>query len=212
MGFSIIPVILCGGSGSRLWPLSRESYPKQFLSLNSANKKSLLQNTYQRISSLKNISNPILVCNEKHRFIAAEQMREINVKPHSIILEPFGKNTAPAITIAALKALKIEDDPILLVLSSDHEIKKIEKFLEVISLAIDYALSNKLITFGIVPTSPEVGYGYIKSETPFDTDHIKGNKIEKFIEKPDLATARSLIKNKHYTWNSGMFMFKAKTI
>ena len=212
MNNPIIPVILCGGAGTRLWPLSRASYPKQFLSLNSYNKKSLLQNTYQRISELENIKMPILVCNEEHRFIVAEQMREIDVKPNSIILEPFGRNTAPAITIAALKALEIEEDPILLVLSSDHEIKNNKRFLDVIIKGIDYALKDKLITFGIIPSSPEVGYGYIKSERPFNSSNIEGHKIFKFIEKPDLETAKSFIQDKCYTWNSGMFMFKAKKI
>ncbi len=120
---SIIPVILCGGSGTRLWPLSRGSYPKQFLPLISDNKKSLLQNTQERISSIKNLLEPILICNEDHRFIVAEQMREINIKPYSILLEPFGRNTAPAIALAAMKALENQSNPILLILSSDHEIK-----------------------------------------------------------------------------------------
>ena len=209
---SIITIILCGGSGTRLWPLSRSSYPKQFLSLNSQNKKSLLQNTYLRISGFKGIKKPILVCNEDHRFIAAEQMREIDIIPNSILLEPFGRNTAPAITTAALKSLEIDEDPVLLVLSSDHEIKDSKQFLKVIEKGINHSINNKLITFGIVPSSPEIGFGYIKSESPFDTSLIKGEKIEEFIEKPNLELAEKLIKDKHYTWNSGMFMFKAKTI
>ena len=212
MNNSIIPVILCGGAGTRLWPLSRASYPKQFLSLNSYNEKSLLQNTYKRISELDNIQMPIIICNEDHRFIVAEQMREINIKPNSIILEPFGRNTAPAITMAALKSLEIEEDPILLVLSSDHEIKNNNRFLDVLIKGIDYALEDKLITFGIIPTSPEVGYGYIKSEKPFNSSIIEAHKIYKFIEKPDLETAKTFIQNKCFTWNSGMFMFKAKNI
>ena len=125
----ILPIILCGGSGSRLWPLSRQSFPKQFLTLNLTNNKSLLQRTQLRMRKLKNIQNPILICNEEHRFIAAEQMREINVKPSSIILEPFGRNTAPAITIAALKALENFNDVHLLVLSSDHQIENETKFI-----------------------------------------------------------------------------------
>ena len=212
MNNSIIPVILCGGAGTRLWPLSRASYPKQFLSLNSYNEKSLLQNTYKRISELDNIQMPIIICNEDHRFIVAEQMREINIKPNSIILEPFGRNTAPAITMAALKSLEIEEDPILLVLSSDHEIKNNKRFLDVLIKGIDYALEDKLITFGIIPSSPEVGYGYIKSEKPFNSSIIEAHKIYKFIEKPDLETAKTFIQNKCFTWNSGMFMFKAKNI
>ena len=139
--FSIIPVILCGGSGSRLWPLSRESFPKQFLSISSNTGKSLLQSTYQRIKNLKGLKEPILVCNEEHRFIVAEQMREINIKPSSILLEPFGRNTAPAITIAALKALEYEEDPILLILASDHNFRSTENFNQVIRKSVSTAQS-----------------------------------------------------------------------
>ena len=153
---SIIPVILCGGTGSRLWPLSRESYPKQFLSLKKEEKFSLLQNTIKRISTLKNLKKPILVCNEEHRFIVAEQMRELNIDEFIILLEPFGRNTAPAITLAALRSLEIEEDPILLVLSSDHEIKENEQFIRVINMGLKFAEMDKLVTFGF-PKS-EIGY------------------------------------------------------
>ena len=139
----LIPVILCGGSGTRLWPLSRESFPKQYLSLNFNENKSLLQKTYERIKSLKNIKRPILVCNTDHRFIVAEQMKEIRVKPQTILLEPFGRNTAAAIALSALTALEKEIDPTLIVLSSDHEIKDTEKFLQVINYGIDYILNNQ---------------------------------------------------------------------
>ena len=209
---SIIPIILCGGSGTRLWPLSRESFPKQFLSIDSENNNSMLQRTLLRISNLKNIKSPILICNEKHRFIVAEQMREIKVKDFSIILEPFGRNTAPAITIAALKAQGIDDDSILLVLSSDHQIIKQEKFLDVLQLGTEYADKDRLVTFGIVPTSAETGYGYIKASNPFNSDQLEGASIEKFFEKPDLKTAKKFILDKRFTWNSGIFMFKTKTI
>ena len=208
---SIFPLILCGGSGSRLWPLSRESYPKQFLSIKKEDKFSLLQKTIQRILNLKNIKKPILACNEEHRFIVAEQMRELNIEDFVILLEPFGRNTAPAITIAALKSLEIEEDPILLVLSSDHEINNIENFLKVVDIGLKFAEKNKLVTFGVVPTSPEIGYGYIKAEKPFGNE-TEGLKIESFIEKPDRETAQKLIKDNRYTWNSGMFMFKSKEI
>ena len=207
----IVPIILCGGSGLRLWPLSRESYPKQFLCLNKENKFSLLQNTIKRISSLKNLKKPILVCNEEHRFIVAEQMREINIDDFIILLEPFGRNTAPAITLAALKSLELDEDPTLLVLSSDHEIKNTKKFLEVIDMGLKYSQINKLVTFGVIPKSPEIGYGYIKAKKPFE-DKIEGLNIESFIEKPDKETAQKLIKDNRFTWNSGMFMFKSKEI
>ena len=208
---SIVPLILCGGSGTRLWPLSRESYPKQFLSIKKEDKFSLLQKTIQRIQSLKNIKKPILVCNEEHRFIVAEQMRELNIKDFIILLEPFGRNTAPAITIAALKSLEIEEDPTLLVLSSDHQIDDTEKFLDKVNIGLNFSSKNKLVTFGVVPKKPEIGYGYIKSKEPF-INNLDGFEIECFIEKPDLETAKNLIKDKRFTWNSGIFIFKSKEI
>ncbi len=207
----IIPVILCGGSGSRLWPLSRESFPKQYLSL-TENNKSLLQNTMERINPLSNLLNPILICNEEHRFIVAEQMREINTTPLSILLEPFGRNTAPAITLSAIKALEQDNEAILLILSSDHEIKNIDKFINVINRGLVYAEEGKLVTFGVIPTNPETGYGYIKADSPFLNEEIIGKKIKEFTEKPDLETASKFIKDKRYTWNSGIFIFQAKLI
>ncbi len=213
MVLKIVPVIMCGGSGSRLWPLSRKSFPKQFLSL-SDNKKSLLQNTQLRLKNLNNLNEPILICNEEHRFIVAEQMRDIKIKPFSILLEPFGRNTAPAITIAALKALELKDDPdpVLLILSSDHEIKDTRSFLEVINYGVEFAKKDKIVTFGIPPNSPHTGYGYIKSEKPFEKNIISGSNILKFVEKPNLETAKEFLKDKRFSWNSGIFMFKAKTI
>mgnify|MGYP001222307128 CR=1 FL=1 len=208
---SIIPLILCGGSGTRLWPLSRESFPKQFLSIKKGKKLSLLQETIKRISNLKNLKKILLVCNEEHRFIVAEQMRELNVDEFIILLEPFGRNTAPAITVAALKSIELEEDPTLLVLSSDHEINNTNQFLHVVNLGLKFAQKNKLVTFGVVPTSPEVGYGYIKASKPFG-NKIEGFDIESFIEKPDFKTAQELIEDNKYTWNSGIFMFKAKEI
>ena len=208
---AIIPVILCGGTGSRLWPLSRESYPKQFLSLINKNELSLLQATQERIKNLENLRNPILICNEEHRFLVAEQMRQINIIPSSILLEPFGRNTAPAITLAALKSLEIEENPTLLILSSDHIIGNQKEFLKVIKSGIEYSKNGRLVTFGVVPDSPETGYGYIKSKEPLDSN-IKGSNIESFIEKPNLNKANQLIKDKRYTWNSGMFLFEANLI
>ncbi len=209
---SILPVILCGGSGSRLWPLSRKSFPKQFLSISSDSGKSLLQNTYQRIKPLKGLKEPILICNEEHRFIVAEQMREINIKPLSILLEPFGRNTAPAVTLAALKSLEFEEDVNLLVLSSDHIIGNEEQFLKVVNSGLEYSNKGKLVTFGVIPEEPDTGYGYIKSAEPLEDSGIKGSRIDGFVEKPNLTTANELIKDKRYTWNSGMFLFKANII
>ena len=209
---SIIPVILCGGTGSRLWPLSRKSYPKQFLSISSVSSQSLLQNTYERIKNLKGLKEPILICNEEHRFIVAEQMREINIKPRSILLEPFGRNTAPAVTLAALISKEFEKDAQLLILSSDHIIEDEKQFLKVINAGIKYANEGRLVTFGVIPDEPSTGYGYIKSAEPLEESEIKGSSIESFIEKPNLITAKELIKDKKYSWNSGMFLFKANAI
>ena len=153
-----------------------------------------------------------MVCNEDHRFLVAEQLREINIIPSSILLEPVGKNTAPAIALSAIKALEIEEDPILLVLSSDHEINNEKRFKEVVELGLDFASNNRLVTFGVVPSKPETGYGYIKAEKPFLPNKIEGQNIEEFIEKPNLLTAKEYLKDMRFTWNSGIFMFKAKTI
>ena len=207
----IVPVILCGGIGSRLWPLSRESFPKQFISIFSEN-KSLLQSTVERSRFIKNIENPILICNEAHRFIVAEQMREINIKPQSILLEPFGRNTAPAITLAALKSKEVYENPTILVLSSDHVFNNKKSFLESINSGIKYSDNGNLITFGVNPNSPHTGYGYIESENPLDINKIKGERIIKFIEKPSFDYAKELIKDKRYSWNSGIFLFKSNTI
>ena len=148
----VLPVILCGGQGTRLWPLSRKSFPKQFLSLNNSNKKSLLQNTQVRLEGIKDLIEPILICNSEHRFIVAEQMRDINVTPKSIILEPFGRNTAPAILVAAFKSLEIEDNPHLLVLSADHQINNDKAFRDLIEIGKKYSTNNKLVTFGVIPS------------------------------------------------------------
>ncbi len=154
---AIIPVILCGGSGTRLWPLSRESYPKQFLALDSRSKKTLLQQTYERLIGLEGLENPILICNEDHRFIVAEQFREINTHPQAIILESIGRNTAPAVAVAALKAIALGQDPLLLILAADHLIQNIIEFKKVIQSAKTYANQGRLVTFGIVPKSVENG-------------------------------------------------------
>ena len=209
--YKILPVILAGGSGSRLWPLSRDNFPKQYIALSHNNELSQIQCTLKRINNLKNIFEPLIICNEEHRFLVAEQCREINIKPSSIILEPFGRNTAPAITLAAIKATKNNKDSILLVLSADHEIKNINNFLNTIKKGIKYANENKLVTFGIVPKSPETGFGYIQSTKPIIGKN-EASKIDKFIEKPNLETAKRFILDERFTWNSGIFMFKASRI
>jgi len=212
----IIPIILAGGTGSRLWPLSRESFPKQFLELINEDKNTLLQTTYKRIENLGNITRPIIICNEEHRFIVGDQMRQINIEPLAIILEPARRNTAPAITVAALKALQIfreeDTDPILLILSSDHYIKEVSKFTQSIKYSIDKAKDGELFIFGVVPRFPATGYGYIKSVIELEEGKLDALKVEKFIEKPNKEKAKSLFENKKYSWNSGMFVFRANSI
>tara|TARA_B100000989_G_scaffold296542_1_gene280006 strand:+ start:1166 stop:2599 length:1434 start_codon:yes stop_codon:yes gene_type:complete len=208
----VIPVILCGGSGSRLWPLSRESYPKQYLSLIKDSKSSLLQKTIKRINKVKNIIPPIIICNEEHRFIVLNQLRQINVEPIAIILEPVGRNTAPAIAISALQAIKKYHNPKLLVLAADHEIKNKDGFINTIENGIHYSNLDFLVTFGIVPTRPETGYGYIEVKEYIPSNTSKGYPIKKFVEKPNLETAKRFIEEKRFLWNSGMFLFKAETI
>ena len=208
----VVPIILCGGKGTRLWPLSRESYPKQFLSILSDQDKSLLQQTQERISDLEDVENPIIICNEDHRFLVAEQMRAIGVKPKAIILEPEGRNTAPAIALGAIKAFQDNQNSLLLVLSADHIIKDISIFKKVLKEGFKQAKENNLITFGIVPNKPETGYGYIESEVYLDIENIKASKIKKFIEKPNIETAKKLVASNRCTWNSGMFIFKTQLI
>ena len=208
----IIPIILCGGSGTRLWPLSRSSYPKQFLAVNEKSKNTFIQETFLRLKNINNIQQPILICNEEHRFIAAEQIREINVEPKSIILEPFGRNTAPAIALGTIKAMDYDNDPLILVLPADHLIDDLDKFTEVINEGVKYAENNNIVTFGIPPNSPETGFGYIEAEDPLDKEEIKGVKIKKFIEKPDKKTAEKLFINEKYFWNSGIFLMKANFV
>ncbi|MEZ5576910.1 MAG: mannose-1-phosphate guanylyltransferase/mannose-6-phosphate isomerase [Candidatus Competibacteraceae bacterium] len=201
----IVPVILSGGSGTRLWPLSREAYPKQFLPLVDQN--TMLQNTALRLAGLADVAAPLVVCNQEHRFMVAEQMRSAGVRPAAVVLEPVGRNTAPAVAVAALHAQGAGDDPILLVLPSDHVIADIAGFQAAVRRVVPHAEAGRLITFGIVPTAPESGYGYIKAGTPLDDSGI--GVVERFVEKPDVATAQTYLESGHYYWNSGMFMFRA---
>ncbi len=214
--YKIIPIILAGGTGTRLWPLSRKSFPKQFLNLLNDDKYTMLQKTYKRIENLDDISRPIIICNEEHRFIVGHQMKEINIEPLEILLEPEGRNTTPAITIAALRALDIFKDtniePILLILSSDHQIEDIDNFQLAIKSSIDSALKDNLMIFGVTPTYPATGYGYIKSDKELDHDEYTPSMVNKFIEKPDEKTAQYFARDKKYVWNSGMFVFKATAI
>ncbi|MFW1691358.1 mannose-1-phosphate guanylyltransferase/mannose-6-phosphate isomerase [Acinetobacter ursingii] len=204
MTAQILPIIMAGGNGTRLWPLSRTQYPKQFLKL-SPDGYTLLQATLLRLKSL-NCAEPILICNEEHRFLAAEQMREIGVSG-KIILEPEGKNTAPAIALAALYHSKCTDNQnaIMLVLAADHVITNQSQLEQSIAQAIELAKLNKLVTFGIVPSHAETGYGYIEK----GQKELNGFVVERFVEKPDTVTAQQYLDCKRFLWNSGMFMFKA---
>jgi mannose-1-phosphate guanylyltransferase/mannose-6-phosphate isomerase len=203
----ITPVILSGGSGTRLWPLSRKEYPKQYLPLVGCN--TMLQETILRLSGLDNLADPIIVCNADHRFLVAEQCQQIDIKNPTILLEPVGRNTAPAIAAAALQSHQTSDDTVLLVLSADHVIQDIDAFHEAINIASKQAQEGKLATFGIVPTDANTGYGYIKS-SKINTD--SAYKVEEFVEKPDLETAEKYLDQGNHLWNSGMFMFKADTL
>ncbi|MGR9051361.1 MAG: mannose-1-phosphate guanylyltransferase/mannose-6-phosphate isomerase [Gammaproteobacteria bacterium] len=197
----MIPVILSGGSGTRLWPLSRGQYPKQFLPL--VTEKTMIQETILRLNGLSGLQPPVAVCNEDHRFMMAEQLWEIGVKPAAIFLEPMGKNTAPAVAIAALSA---EPEDVLLILPADHVIVDHASFHKAVIEAERQAVQGNLVTFGIVPTEPETGYGYIKRTSKKSGDAFV---VDAFVEKPDLDKARQYLASGDYLWNSGMFVFKA---
>lgn len=207
---NIIPVILLGGSGTRLWPVSRKNHPKQFLNL--MGDQTLLQATLSRLDGVEDLDSSIVLCNETHRFTTAEQLTEMNRELGDIILEPVGKNTAPAVAIGALRALQKHDDALLLVLPADHVIHDTAAFHAAIETASAAAMNDNLVTFGIVPSKPETGYGYVKrGEAVNDSSLLNGSlyKVAEFVEKPDLATAESYVNSGDYYWNSGMFLFKA---
>ncbi len=208
----LIPLILSGGSGTRLWPLSRELYPKQLLPL--VGERTMLQETAERVIGLPDLAQPIVVCNESHRFMVAEQMREQGSTPQAIILEPVGRNTAPAVAVAALVAIDRarkskaggDADPILLVLPADHVIRDVKAFQAAVAVGCVEAAAGKLVTFGVVPDRPETGYGYIRRAQGAGPAYA----VQQFVEKPDVATAHSYVDSGEYYWNSGMFMFRAR--
>ncbi len=197
------PVVLAGGTGSRLWPKSRAALPKQFLSLTSDH--TMLQDTILRLPTEK-MELPLFICNEDHRFLAAEQLRVADIDYDSIILEPVGRNTAPAIALAALRAVQQGEDPVLLILAADHLIADHNAFHTAVEKATLLAEQGKLVTFGVVPTEAHTGYGYIKSG---ESVNEIGFEVAQFVEKPNLATAQQYLESGDYYWNSGMFMFKA---
>lgn len=203
----IVPVILSGGSGTRLWPLSRSKYPKQFLHLVGNN--TMLQETILRLEGISILTDPIIVCNIDHRFIVKEQLQQIKVDNPTILLEPAGRGTSAAITAAALYSQSKYNDAVLLILSADHMIQEIEAFHNAIDIAIIEAQKEKLVIFGVTPDSPKINYGYIKfsalkSQLSFE--------VEQFTEKPDLETAKRFVTEGNYLWNSGMFVFSPKTL
>ena len=205
----LVPVILSGGSGTRLWPLSREMYPKQLLSL--VNERTMLQDTALRLVGMADVARPVVVCNEQQRFMVAEQLSLVGIDPQSILLEPIGRNTAPAVAVAAMAAMAGEGsdpsgDPLLLILPADHVIRDVGAFQAAVVKALPAAKAGKLVTFGVVPTHPETGYGYIR----------KGRgpgavvPVAEFVEKPDAARAAQFVASGEYLWNSGMFLFSAR--
>jgi mannose-1-phosphate guanylyltransferase/mannose-6-phosphate isomerase len=203
---ALIPVVLSGGSGTRLWPLSRELYPKQLLPLLGAH--TMLQDTMLRLAGL-NAEAPLVVCNEAHRFLVAEQLRVLGTAAQGILLEPEGRNTAPAIALAALAAVAAgKGEALLLVLPADHVIRDIAAFQQAVQTAVVAAKAGRLVTFGIVPKSPETGYGYIRRGAPFPGGGSW--RIDRFVEKPERARAEEFLASGDYYWNSGMFVFGAR--
>ncbi len=201
----LIPVILSGGSGNRLWPLSRDIYPKQLLNL--VGEKTLLQQTALRAAQLSQTTAPLIICNQAHRFMVAEQLAAIDMHPANILLEPVGKNTAPAIAIAALEAMRIDKEALLLVLPADHLMNDHKVFQAAVDQALTIANQDYLVTFGVQPTHPETAYGYIEAGAPLSD---AASSIAQFVEKPDLEKAKTYIADPNYLWNSGMFLMRAR--
>ena len=204
----IVPVILSGGSGTRLWPLSRSGYPKQFLGVTE--ERTMFQLTLARLTGLAGVQPPIVVGNENHRFILGEQLHALKIKAQAILLEPVGRNTAPAIAAAAAAAMANGTDPLLLILAADHVITDVAAFHKAVEAGVPAAEAGALVTFGIVPTAPETGYGYIQVQ-----ERVSGAQaidVTAFVEKPDLATAQQYLADGRHLWNSGMFLFKASEL
>ncbi len=213
----IIPVVLAGGSGTRLWPMSRELFPKQLLNL--AGDHTMIQNTLLRLADFEKMALPVIIGSEKHRVIVDQQLAEVNIRPSEIFLEPVGRNTAPAVAVAALKAVAMDPGSLILVLPADHLIGDVPKFYEALRIADGFAEKGFLVTFGIVPDRPETGYGYIRQGEPvtdligeISDSLINAYSIDEFVEKPDLETAKQYLSEGNYCWNSGMFMFKAANV
>ncbi|MFS2224277.1 mannose-1-phosphate guanylyltransferase/mannose-6-phosphate isomerase [Pantoea sp. B65] len=202
----LLPVILAGGTGSRLWPMSRELHPKQFLRLH--NMHSMLQETLKRLEGVETDA-PVVICNQDHRFIADEQLLQMGIYSHSIILEPIGRNTAPAIALAALHAVASGHDPVMLVLAADHIITDVAAFHYALAVALPYATQQSLVTFGITPSAPETGYGYILRGEKCGADGL-ACRVQRFVEKPNLTTAQNYLNSGEYFWNSGIFIFRAQ--
>lgn len=193
------PIVLCGGSGSRLWPLSRDEHPKQLLPL--LGERSLLQETVLRLEGLADVAAPVVVSNAQYRFLIAEQMREIGKMPCALLLEPAGRNTAPALTLAALRVLATDPEALLLAMPADHAMTDAAGFRAAVGAALELAAAGRLVTFGVVPDAPETGYGYIRRSA--------GGEVAEFVEKPDLARAEAFLASGDYLWNSGLFLMRA---